>query len=162
MLRIATALTLAGLVMFSTAAAYAQAMPSSLAREIMIKTTLTTFNDANLTNNYTVFNALASRPFSEQLPPEKLSEVFKTFRDQDIDISAITAFKPVEEPAPFIDSKGLLQMTGYFETSPSYVAYDMSFIGTNDGGWRMIAINVRLAPPAELEIDTGAAQTSKE
>lgn len=154
--KFALALSLAGLATLASASGpLAQSMPGQMAREIMIKATLMTFNDANLTDNYTVFDALASEPFAEQFPPDKLSEVFKSFRDQDIDIAAVTAFKPVEDPAPVIDSDGFLQMKGYFETTPSYVAYDMSFIGGEDGSWRVIGLNVHLAPPEELGIDTG-------
>ncbi len=161
--KLAIALSLAGLAALASATgALAQSMPGQLAREIMIKATLMTFNDANLTNNYTVFDALASEPFAKQFPPEKLSEVFKSFRDQDIDLAAITAFKPVETPAPMIDSDGFLQMAGYFETTPSYVAYDMSFVGGEDGSWRIIGLNVHLAPPEELGIDTGNTDTAEE
>jgi hypothetical protein len=132
----------------------AQSMPSPQAREIMIKATLMTFNDANLTDNYQVFDALASRPFAEQFPPDKLLEAFKPFRDQKIDIAGVVSFPPVEDPAPIIDADGYLQLKGYFETAPSYVSYDIGFIGEADGAWRVIGINVHVAPPDDLGIDT--------
>ncbi len=158
--KLGIALSLAALAALSaTAGALGQSMPDQTVREIMIKATLMTFNDANLTNNYTVFDALASEPFASEFPPDKLSELFQSFRDQGIDIAAITAFRPVEDPAPLIDSNGLLQMKGYFETTPSYVAYDMSFVGEDDGSWLIIGLNVHLAPPEELGIDTGTPAT---
>jgi mRNA-degrading endonuclease YafQ of YafQ-DinJ toxin-antitoxin module len=140
--------------LLSVGAAVAQSMPGEQAREIMIKATLMTFNDANLTNNYTVFDALASQPFAEQFPPEKLSEAFKPFRDQNIDIAVILTYSPVEDPAPVIVSDGSLQLKGYFETEPSYVAYDLSFIGDDEGAWRVVSINVHVAPPEDLGIET--------
>lgn len=131
-------------------AALAQSMPGPQAREIMIKATLMTFNDANLTDNYEVFDALASKPFADQFSPAKLSETFKPFRDQNVDIAAIVSYPPVEDPPAVIDANGYLQLKGYFKTDPSYVAYDMSFTGEKDGVWRVVALNVHVAPPKDL------------
>jgi hypothetical protein len=142
--------------LMSAGVADAQSMPGEQAREIMIKATLMTFNDANLTDNYEVFDALASQPFAEQFPPEKLSEAFKPFRDQGIDISGLLGYPPVEDPAPVIDAEGNLQLKGYFETDPSYVAYDLSFVGNDDGAWRVVAINVHVAPPEDLGLAPAA------
>lgn len=136
-------------IALAVGSAQAQNMPSSQLREVMIKATLMTFNDANLSNNYTVLNALASKPFREQLPPEKLSEAFAAFRDQKIDISAIVSFPPIEDPSPVIDADGYLQLHGYFDTAPSQVAYQLSFYGDDDGAWRLIAVNVNVAPPED-------------
>lgn len=151
---LAIALLTGSTALLSVGVADAQSMPGQQAREVMIKATLLTFNDANLTDNYAVFNALAAKPFADQFPPEKLSEAFKPFRDQNIDIAAIVTYAPVEDPAPVIDADGYLQLKGYFETDPSYVAYDMSFIGEDDGAWRVTAINVHVAPPEDLGIET--------
>ncbi|MBU1175928.1 MAG: hypothetical protein KKH72_11050 [Alphaproteobacteria bacterium] len=134
-----------------TTAAFAQAMPNATVREVMTKATLMTFNDANLTDNYEVFDALAAAPFSEQFPPEALSDVFKVFRDEAIDLSAIVAFPPIEDPAPVIDADGYLQLAGYFETEPSYVTYELSFFADEDGNWRVIGINVHVVPPEEMD-----------
>jgi hypothetical protein len=65
--------------------AFAQKAPSAMAQEMLIKVSLLTFNDANLTNNYSVFHARLSKPFRDQYSPEKLAEGFKGFRDQKID-----------------------------------------------------------------------------
>jgi len=36
---------------------------------VLIKVTLLTFNDANVTGNYTVLHAKLSKPFRDQFPP---------------------------------------------------------------------------------------------
>lgn len=128
----------------------AQSMPSQQLREVMIKTTLGSFNDANLTNNYEVFHALLSQALADTYSPTEFSDAFVSFRDQEIDIGVVVAFPPVEDPAPFIDADAVLHLKGYFETSPSYVAYDMGFIGEEDGVWRLSGIDVQVATPETL------------
>ena len=151
--KLAVVALLTGAAIFaSISAATAQSMPSPQVREVMIKSTLMTFNDANLTDNYDILNSLYAQAFAERFTADKLSEAFEPFRDQSIDLSAVVAFSPVEDPAPVVDADGILQLKGYFETDPSYVAYDISFVGEDDGVWRMTAINVHVAPPADLGI----------
>ena len=78
-------------VLAIAAPAMAQNIPSPEAQEVIIKTSLMTFNDANLSGNYTVLNALGSKPFRETLSPEKLKAGFKEFNDKQIDIGPLVA-----------------------------------------------------------------------
>ncbi len=141
---------LAGFAAMTFVAADAQSMPSTELREVMIKSTLMRFNDANLTNNYSILRALAAKPFSDKFSNDDLSDAFAPFRGEDVDLAGTVAYKPVEDPDPYIDADGYLELQGYFETSPSYLAYDLSFYGDESGNWRMIGINVHVAPPEEL------------
>jgi len=49
-------------------------------REILVKTTLMTFNDANLTGNYSVLFDKSSKAFRSQISAENCPEAFKVFR----------------------------------------------------------------------------------
>ena len=60
--------------------AKAASLPSDDEQEILIRTTLMTFNDANMTGNYSVLHAKASKELQAQLSIEKLFETFKPFR----------------------------------------------------------------------------------
>ena len=122
-------------------------VPGELALEALVKATLLSFNDANVTDNYTVFHAKLSKPFRQQFTPEKLKETFKTFADKDIDFDIIAAYKPVYDPAPKVDD-GRLLVGGYFPTEPTRVLFDLKFI-PSDGEWKLISINVKTerAPP---------------
>jgi hypothetical protein len=88
---------LAGVLVLLLAASIAQAqnkVPAELALEALVKASLLSFNDANITGNYTVFHARLSKPFREQFPPERLKETFKDFSQKHIDIHVVAAFKP--------------------------------------------------------------------
>jgi len=117
-------------------------VPSERVLEALVKTTLLTFNDANVTGNYTVFHAKLSKPFRQQFSPERLADTFKDFARKDIDFDIIAAFKPVYDPEPRVDDEGKLLVKGWFPTEPARVVYDLKFI-PSDGEWKLIGINVK-------------------
>ena len=128
------------------APAHAQKPPEPAQQEILIKTTLLTFNDANVTQNYTVLHSKLSKPFRDQFSPERLKEVFKPFVDQKIDIDLIAAKTPVPDKPAEVDDRGVLSLTGHFDTTPSHVFYDLGYV-MSDGAWKPIKINVNVKPP---------------
>jgi hypothetical protein len=156
MRRLALLALLAGsTALMSLETASAQSMPDAQVREVMIKTTLSRFNDANLANNYTILHTLAARQFANKFSANYLSMAFAPFRNQEMDISDIVAYPPVEDPASYLDKDGNLHLKGYFETSPSYLVYELSFANDGNGIWRVAGINVNIAPPEELGLAPG-------
>jgi hypothetical protein len=61
------------------APAQAQKVPDAKMQELLVRTTLLSFNDANVTANYTVLHAKMSKPFRDQFPPDKLKAAFNDF-----------------------------------------------------------------------------------
>jgi len=140
---------LAGALFFglTLSSAFAQLkIPSAELQEVLIKASLLSFNDANVTGNYTVLHAKLSKPFRDQFPPEKLSDIFKEFRDKHIDFDIVAAKKPMSVEEPKISDNGILSIKGYFDTTPSRVNYDLAFI-MSDGEWKLIKINVDVKKP---------------
>ena len=123
--------------------ASAQALPSPAEQEVLVKTTLLTFNDANLTGNYTVLNAKLSKPFRDQFDADKLKVTFKDFVDKHIDLDVIAAKPIVPTGDAKIDSNGVLLLDGYFDTAPKKVKYDLKFI-RSEGEWKAVGINVNI------------------
>lgn len=137
---------IAALVLLLSVGAAAQAqnkVPSERTLEVLVKTSLLSFNDANVTGNYAVLHAKLSKPFRQEYPPEKLKEAFKEFKEKDIDIELIAALKPTYEPPPAVDSEGKLVVKGYFPTEPIRVNFNLAFI-PSDGEWKLIRLNVKL------------------
>ena len=131
------------------AASLAQAqnkVPSERALEALVKTTLLTFNDANVTGNYEVFHAKLSKPFREQFPVERLARRFQEFNKKHVDFDIIAALKPSYDPAPKVDDDGKLLVKGYFPTEPLQVYFNLEFI-PSDGEWKLIGINVKVGDP---------------
>ena len=133
-------------VLASASLALAQKVPSPELQEVLIKVSLLSFNDANVTGNYSVLHAKLSKPFRDQFTPEKLAAVFKEFRDKRIDFDIIAAKKPINIEEPKVGDNGVLSIRGYFDTTPSRVNYDLAFI-LSDGEWKLIKIDVNVKKP---------------
>ena len=62
-------LAVMALMLMASIAQAQSKVPSERALEALVKTTLLTFNDANVTGNYEVFHAKLSRPFRDPIVP---------------------------------------------------------------------------------------------
>lgn len=122
-------------------------VPPERALEALVKVSLLSFNDANVTGNYEVFHAKLSKPFRDQFPPEKLERTFRDFNKKHVDFDIIAALKPTYEPPPQVDDDGKLLVKGYFPTEPNRVHFDLGFI-PSDGDWKLFRINVKVDPPS--------------
>jgi hypothetical protein len=123
-------------------------VPSPLLQEILIKTTLLTFNDANLIGNYTVLHAKVAKPFRDQFSRDRFKQVFKSFADQKADWGLISAKVPIATSETTIDKRGALVVRGYFDTKPSRVSYKIDFV-PSEGEWKPIKLNVNVKPTTE-------------
>jgi len=141
-----TVVRFASLFVFLLSASGAQAqnkVPSDRALEALVKASLLTFNDANVTGNYTVLHARLSKPFRQQFPPERLKETFKEFSEKNIDFDIIAAMSPLYDPKPTIDGDGKLAVKGSFPIEPSRLLFELDYI-PSDGEWKLIRINVKI------------------
>ncbi len=127
--------------LLATGSAWAQALPTPTEQEVLVKATLLTFNDANVTGNYTVLNAKLSKPFRDQFDAEKLKAGFKDFADKHIDFDVIAAKPIIPAGDAQIDSKGVLELDGSFDTTPKKIKYKLKFI-RSEGEWKPLAIKV--------------------
>jgi hypothetical protein len=114
--------------------------------DVMVRRVLLTFNDANISGNYDVLSAYMHPAFRKQVPPARLAEVFKAFRDNKIDIAPLLAHKTVFSEAPSVDSNGLLIAKGHLETRPWRTTFDLAWRRVGDR-WLLWKINVRVRPP---------------
>jgi hypothetical protein len=146
--------------------ARAQALPDAAGQEVLIKASLMSFNDANVTGNYTVLHAKLAKPFRDQFSPDKLKATFKGFSEKNIDFDIIAAKQPIAEETPVIDGEGGLKLVGHFDTKPNQVKYNLDFI-RSDGDWKLVGINVKLGDgnkvaepaPAPEKNSSGKPQT---
>jgi hypothetical protein len=139
-------LAVMALMLMASLAQAQNKVPSERALEALVKTTLLTFNDANVTGNYEVFHAKLSKPFREQFSVERLARRFQEFSKKHVDFDVIAALKPSYDPAPKVDDDGKLLVKGHFPTEPLQVYFNFEFIAS-DGEWRLIGINVKVGDP---------------
>ena len=121
-------------------------VPSAIVQEILIKTSLLTFNDANLTGNYTVLHAKLAKAFRDKITPDRLKQEFKVFADQKIDFGLIAAMPPIASSEATINvARGSLELRGYFATKPNRVTYEIDFL-PSEGQWKPALFDVRIKP----------------
>jgi len=119
------------------AMAQSQVLPSALDEEVIVKTTLLTFNDANLTGSYAVMHAKMAKPFREKFSADTLKQAFKAFAGHHIDVIAV---KPIVATSEASISEGVLMLRGHFDTTPSRLTYELDYAMSEDE-WKLIDID---------------------
>ncbi|MBI5264953.1 MAG: hypothetical protein HY852_24420 [Bradyrhizobium sp.] len=125
----------------TSAPAQSPALPTSAVEEVMVKTSLLTLNDANLTGNYDVMFAKMAKPFRDSYSADTLKQAFKSFAGHHID--AIAAMPIISTSAPVVDGRGALLLRGRFDTTPSRLTYELDF-SVSEGEWKLVAIDVKV------------------
>jgi hypothetical protein len=138
----------AAILVLTATGVHAQRAPSTLTQEMLVKVSLLSFNDANLTGNYSVLHARLSKRFRDQYPPEKLAATFKGFRDDNIDLDIVAAKRPISVEEATVDNDGVLTLKGYFDTQPNRVNYALEYV-MSDGEWKLFNISVRVKAPQQ-------------
>jgi hypothetical protein len=133
------------LLLLAVSAAAQNTVPPARPLEALVKSSLMTLNNANLTGDYRVFHARLSEPFRKQYTPDRLKTTFKEFNDKNVDIDIVTAMTPTYEQPPYVDADGKLILRGFFPTEPSRVSFEMDFV-SGAGEWKLIRINVKVGP----------------
>jgi hypothetical protein len=132
------------LLFLTASVAEAQNIPSAAKQEVLIRSTLSTFNDANLSGDYSVMDLLSSKPFREQVGADKLKSGFKEFADKHLDLAEVVVAKLMPTKATTVDGDGVMTTDGYFDLSQLRLHYTLKHI-LSDAQWKLIDINVTTA-----------------
>jgi hypothetical protein len=124
-------------------------VPDPYKINMLIRTTLIALNQANQTGNYSVLRDLGTPQFQAMNTDARLAEIFSDLRKRNLDLSPVLFFNPTLARNPAVQDNGILRMTGFLDTKPQRVLFDMGFQWV-DGDWRLAAIVVDIkAPKAE-------------
>lgn len=137
----------AGLLLTEAPARAENTLPPASMQEQLIKTTLLTFNDANLTKNYNVLHARMAKPFREQFTAARMQQVFKGFSDKGINLASFVVLAPVVDEAK-VDGDGVLHLSGYFKTEPYQTYFNLDFV-PSENEWKPTRLNVNTKKPGE-------------
>jgi hypothetical protein len=129
----------------AAAPAGAPPMPDTTKMTLLIQNAMAALSQANVTGIYTVLHAFSTPEFQQSHPPEKLREQFQALLKAGIDLTPVILYQPRLTQQPAMDQTGLLRMTGYYETRPQQVQFDLLFRPFS-GQWRIHGIAVRTQP----------------
>src|SRR3954451_20434012 len=102
-------------------------VPSAAEQTTLARDSLLPFNDAVQAKDFTTFHKKISNLWREQITPDQLVKAFGTFIEQNMNIASIATVDPVFEPAPAIDSDGVLTVQGYYATKPNKVTFRLKY-----------------------------------
>jgi hypothetical protein len=129
---------------FASAQTRAQDVPDAIYLEALVKGSLITFNDANMTGNYEVMRLRAAKPFEDKFTAADLHEMFKGFGEQEINIATVAGMDIIED-APSQVEDGVLTLKGHFATNPLEVSYTLNYM-VEGNDWALIGIDVSAKP----------------
>ena len=130
------------IVLLCSGSAFAAKVPGAEEQEFLVKGTLLTFNDANITGDYNVLLAKTAAPFREQFTPDKLAVAFKEFRDKHMNIGRIVEGMEITFTSPgSINDDGVLLLRGTFPTEPKTLSFALKFL-QSEGEWKPLGIKV--------------------
>ena len=121
-------------------------MPDGLGISLLIRRTLLTLNDANLSGNYSVLRDLAAPSFLSANTAAKLGDIFANLRRRNLDLAPVMFFDPKLVREPQITEAGMLHLSGFIPTRPQQVNFDMMFEKISDR-WRLFGIAVNASAP---------------
>ncbi len=124
-------------------------MPSEEQYKQLVDDTMLDFALAVKAKDFTGFYENISKIWQEQTTPEKLANIFRSFIEQEIDLTVLEDFEPVFDEEPFMNEDGLLVLRGYYPTRPSVVVFEVSYI-SEETGWKLFGINVNVVPAEEV------------
>ncbi|MGD9845957.1 MAG: hypothetical protein AB7U47_11285 [Variibacter sp.] len=129
-------------------AADAPAVPNGYTLELLIRTTIIAVNQANATGNYSVLRDLSAPSFQSANDQARLAEIFAALRARKLDLSPILVFPPKLVQPPAIGKDGRLRLTGFFDTRPERVVFDLLFEKV-ESKWRLFGVALDVAAPGK-------------
>ena len=129
-------------------------LPDSFKLDMLIRTTLIALSQANQTGNYTVLRDLGAPSFQLSNSAARLTEAFADLRQRKLDFSPILFFNPKLVRQPAVDGAGRLRLTGFMDTQPERINFDMMFEHVG-GDWRLFGLAVQMQPAPAATAATG-------
>ncbi len=93
--------------------------------------------------DFTNFHNHISRLWQAQITREELFEIFKSFSDQNIDLTVLESIDPVFSEPPHLNADNLLILTGYYPTQPSMTYFTLKYT-MEYPNWKLFGINVEI------------------
>jgi hypothetical protein len=140
-----------------------QSLPIPIEQALyLIRSTLLTLNDANRSGNYSVLRDLAAPDFQARNTAADLAQIFSELRRRKLDLHGAALLAPKFSAIPALEQNGLLRLTGFFQTHPEQINFDLLFQSVA-GELRLYGISIAMseaAPPAQPQVQAEPAKPS--
>jgi len=116
-------------------------IPASAGLVDLLRSTLLMVNAGNQTGDYSLLYANLTPPVQRNVDVDRLAQALAGFREEKVDMSAVSVVHPQFVKPPAIDANGVLNLTGYFPTEPRMVRFNLGYRKLN-GNWRLEVIDL--------------------
>lgn len=97
--------------------------------------------------DFTEFHRETAKIWRNQVTPEVLMESFKSYIDQEADLTIVKDMTPVFPEPASIDKNGILVIKGSYPTRPAVLSFTAKYM-REDSEWKLVGIFVTSAEPA--------------
>ena len=120
-------------------------LPSEEVLKDLVKATMLDLAIAIKAKDFKGFYQKTASLWKEQTTPQALAENFRSFTDQNLDLTVLQAVGPVFTKGPALDENDWLAVEGYFPSEPSRTNFSMKYLKEGDS-WKLAAIDLNVAP----------------
>ena len=117
------------------------ALPSEAELKKLVLDSLMAFNKGIQAKSFVEFHKGISILWQKQITPVQLGEAFKTFVEQELDLTPIQNLTPTFDSPAAVNSDGVLVLAGAYPTEPSKVHFTLKYVPENFS-WKLVGINV--------------------
>lgn len=118
-------------------------VPSEAEMKQLTDATLLSFNSAVQSQDFSAFHKSIAKLWRDQATPDQLKTAFKSFIEKKFDIgSVVKSVKPTFDPAPAINSDGVLVAQGSYPIKPDKLSFELKYLN-EEGAWKLVGINVK-------------------
>jgi len=111
----------------------------------MVDTTILDLAIAIKAKDFKGFYKTIAKLWKEQTTPEDLAKSFRSFTDQNLDLTVLQALDPIFTKAPALDENDWIMVEGYYPSKPSRAYFTMKFLN-EDGVWKLGAVDLNVTP----------------
>ncbi len=128
-------------------------IPSDDQLKQLVNKTMLDFAVAIKARDFTGFYNNIAKLWQAQTTPEELYNTFKSFADQNIDLTVLQGLNPTFTEKPFLNENGWLVLQGHYPTQPSITYFTLEYL-YEEPEWKLGVINVNFTkgPPPEDQL----------
>jgi len=120
-------------------------LPQGQALRELVNATLLDLGLAIQARDFSDFYAHIAQLWKNQTTAEELADRFRSFMDQDIDLTVLQNLDPAVDEGPALDDNGWLTLRGHYPTRPSRVDFALSYAAER-GTWKLVGIDLDVKP----------------
>ncbi len=121
------------------------ALPSEKILKELVNVTVLDLAIAIKAKDFRGFYKTIAKLWKEQTTAEALAANFRSFTDQNLDLTVLQNLEPVFTKAPALDENDWLMLERYYPSKPSRAYFTMKFLN-EDGAWKLAAIDLNVKP----------------